>query len=559
MVIVLWGLAAMGACAQQNAARPGETALEAPTFHCLGVRWYVEGDANGNAKVALYYRKTGAKTWKEAMPLFRVEGEKCQPPLPAGRSLFAGSAFDLAPGTSYDLRLTLADPDGGGADRVLRCATRREPSVSPKARMLYAAPGDGGGSGSREAPFKGLQAAQDAARPGDVINLAPGVYRGEFTVSKNGEEGKPIVWRGAAQGETILDGGGAARVISAGDARHVYLLRLTIRNGHYGIVAHGCSALYINRCHFYDIQTGFTAHGKNQKNITVTDCLIEGPCTWPRTKGIEEPEGVEVQGDGNVVAYNRIRGMADGISIFREPSHANDFYNNDISECTDDGTEMDYGGQNVRCFRNRYTNIFQGVSVQPLYGGPCYVFRNALYNIEVEPYKIHNGPSGILFFHNTTVKTGMPMLVWTPEPFSSSVFRNNLFIGSNDNYALEVTARNAKADWDYDGYGIGPFKIFASWNGRRYETFEQFGAQSGIERHALLLTEASLFASGIGIPADVKRQFDPGANDLRLRSGVKAIDAGQRLPNLNEGFAGRAPDLGAYEYGSRMPHYGPRP
>lgn len=45
------------------------------------------------------------------------------------------------------------------------------------------------------------------------------------------------------------------------------------------------------------------------------------------------------------------------------PGHATDFYNNDISECTDDRIEMDSGGQNTRCFRNRLTNCYQGIRV----------------------------------------------------------------------------------------------------------------------------------------------------------------------------------------------------
>ena len=60
----------------------------------------------------------------------------------------------------------------------------------------------------------------------------------------------------------------------------------------------------------------------------------------------------------------------------------------------DDGIELDYSQRNTRCFHNRLTNVFQGISLQPVYGGPVYVFRNALYNVAVEPFKLHNNPSG---------------------------------------------------------------------------------------------------------------------------------------------------------------------
>jgi len=45
---------------------------------------------------------------------------------------------------------------------------------------------------------------------------------------------------------------------------------------------------------------------------------------------------------------------------------------------------------------------------------------------------------------------------------------------------------------------------------------------------------------------------------LTLRQDGKAVDAGSPLPNICEDFAGRAPDLGAIEYGQPLPHYGPR-
>jgi hypothetical protein len=44
--------------------------------------------------------------------------------------------------------------------------------------------------------------------------------------------------------------------------------------------------------------------------------------------------------------------------------------------------------------------------------------------------------------------------------------------------------------------------------------------------------------------------------DFRLKA---AAARGVTLPNVADGFAGRAPDLGAVELGQTPPHYGPRP
>jgi hypothetical protein len=35
-------------------------------------------------------------------------------------------------------------------------------------------------------------------------------------------------------------------------------------------------------------------------------------------------------------------------------------------------------------------------------------------------------------------------------------------------------------------------------------------------------------------------------------------DRGLAMPNVTDGFGGRAPDLGALESGQALPHYGPR-
>ena len=47
-----------------------------------------------------------------------------------------------------------------------------------------------------------------------------------------------------------------------------------------------------------------------------------------------------------------------------------------------------------------------------------------------------------------------------------------------------------------------------------------------------------------------------GASPLSRKNN--AIDAGAVLPNVNDGYHGDGPDLGAYELGSELPHYGPR-
>jgi len=46
--------------------------------------------------------------------------------------------------------------------------------------------------------------------------------------------------------------------------------------------------------------------------------------------------------------------------------------------------------------------------------------------------------------------------------------------------------------------------------------------------------------------------------DFRLTPACVAVDAGCHLPNVNDDYTGKAPDLGALELDQPMPIYGPR-
>ncbi len=558
--------------AARNASRPvGEPVLEPATLHSLGAYWIVQGDANANARVTVEYRQAGSGEWRGGPPLFRVEkgahrNDKGQSKLavPEDGWLFAGSVLFLQPDTAYELRLNLSDPDGGEAQQILQARTIGEPAIPANMRTRYVVPGDGGGSGTAEDPFRGLVEAQRNAAPGDLFILRAGVYPGTFTVDRSGVPGQPIVWRGEAG--AILDGQGEAperpgRIISANDAHDVWFEGLELRRGDYGLVGHNSARIVLRRCHIHDVDYGLTCTNNDQDTVQgwfVSDNVIEGPCTWPRSKGIEEQRGIQVTGTGHVVCYNRITGFADAIDTF--PSQrcaAIDFHHNDISGMTDDGIEMDYSERNTRCFYNRLTNVFQGISEQPIYGGPVYILRNVLYNLGIETFKLHNSPSGALIMHNTSVKAGEPLLLYTNEPVRNCVFRNNLFLGTSGSFAYESTAPMINCDFDYDGFGGGPWTQFLKWNGQRYATFEEMRQSAPVYRHATLVDPASAFASGV-LPPQTVEAFVAPAPDLRLRAGTAAIDAGEALPGINDGFAGVAPDLGAYEYGQELPHYGPR-
>jgi hypothetical protein len=65
--------------------------------------------------------------------------------------------------------------------------------------------------------------------------------------------------------------------------------------------------------------------------------------------------------------------------------------------------------------------------------------------------------------------------------------------------------------------------------------------------------------SRIEVPGSVNTRFQTEAIDARLNPDSGAVDAGVRVTNFNDTFAGAAPDLGCCELGQPLPRYGPRP
>ncbi|HVE40530.1 MAG TPA: right-handed parallel beta-helix repeat-containing protein [Planctomycetota bacterium] len=557
-------LALVPSAGDDAAAPQGEPVLDPPTLRSLGVSWVVKGDANRNAKVAVEYRKPGAAAWKVGPPLFRVE-KGLPKDLPEGW-LFAGSLVLLEPGTAYEIRLKLSDPDGGSVEKILKASTISEPSAPASAPLRHVAPGSGGGSGTAADPFKGIAEAESRAKPGDVFLVHAGAYPGVFTVKKSGEPGKPIVWRGAGDGDVVIGGADAApEGIRAEGVHDVWFERLVVRNKDYGLLAHEAAGLVIRRCRFEKVKNGIY-NGRNTKDAVrgwwISDNVLEGVSPWPRPGDkLDENEwrGIQITGEGHVIAWNRVHQFKDAIDTF--PSGrcaAIDIHNNDLSELNDDGIELDFSQRNVRCFENRIVNTHCAISTQPVLGGPAYVFRNVMFNSVNEPFKMHSDPSGVLFYHNTSVRQGMALQLFTPAHVRNCVMRNNLFVGTTGPFAYESTAKMVDCDFDYDGFAGGPWKMFLKWNEVRYAAFEDLKAKAPVYRHAVRIDAATLFAGAVAVPANPLRPVER-AVDLRLKPGSAAIDAGEPLPGFNDGFVGKGPDLGATELGQELPLYGPRP
>jgi len=613
-----------------DTVHPGRFIVEPPTLLCAGFEWEIEGDDNRNASVTVSYREKGAAEWKQALPLLRLHGEKVferqlfDYEVP---NMFAGSIFNLAPGTEYECKFVISDPDGvrGRATRTVHVTTRTEPKAYGGGRVLHVYPPDYDGP-KEEPAFTGLMQAyygtgmgywgSATVEPGDVILVHAGLYKsnrlkyyeplglhfhGAYILTKSGTPDKPIVIRAAGDGEAVFDGNGCYRLFDVMFADYTHIEGLTIRNTDVAIYAgvryeHGCQGLVIRNCRMEHVGCGVLAQYSESKNFYIADNIILGRDDPSRLRGwtgmwrklgplarLDSFIGIDINGQGHVVCHNYIAYFHDAIDVTEqgppEPGKSKcvsiDIYNNDLFHMADDFIEADCGVHNIRVFGNRGFNAaHHGLSAQPIYGGPAYFIRNVIYNVPPGgAFKFNIHPSGVIAYHNTLCAE------WTTSPpFSNVHLRNNLFLGIDKpkRPILNVRTYTSYSSFDYDGFrpnrnsdvqfvwkspGGGKTKDYdlkGEVVGGSFATLEEFSRATGQERHGTTV-DYDIFRN-VRMPdrENPGRIYRPEDFDFRLKPGSAAVDRGCALPNVNDDFEGKAPDLGALETGKRVPVYGPR-
>jgi hypothetical protein len=558
--------AGRSSAAASDAVIPGQIRADA-TFEHIGVLWAIAGDTDRDSRMTLEFRRPDETVWHAGAPAGRAYPSLVVDGAPLGLDYWAASALFLQPGQVYDLRLTLTDPDGGDVTQTISASTRAMLAPDPNGRQRYVIPGGSGGDGTPGSPFRGAQTAANAAAPGDVFHLAAGVYA-PFQLLTGGAAGHPIVFSGPEGGAAVIDGAGAERgIVTLGESDRsigfVIVQGLTLRNGAWGVDAQNTHDILLSRNTITAVDNGVLnrREGGLEYNQTLADNIIQGRTPWPGT-GIPEEEGIDLRGSGNVVAYNRVQYFGDCISVnpFTGPSYANDVVGNDVAYCVDDGIEIDANQANVRVWRNRVMDARMGVSVQPIRGGPAYIFRNEFFNLQSDPIKMHNDTTGFWVVHNTSAMNANGQsddgAMWR-----NAVFRNNLILGTA--YAFEFTTApdEGTRDFDYDAWGTtraigGSTAPYFKWNDTRYARLADLQA-FGVEKHGIAAAFGHLASAAL--PAGWDVDVPPGSRDLRLAPAAPEIDAGADLPNLNDPFVSDGhPDLGAFEAGQPLPHYGPR-
>ena len=204
-----------------------------------------------------------------------------------------------------------------------------------------------------------VTAGRPRVKPGDTILVHAGLYKyhpeyytgdrtinattpfeGTYYLTANGTPEKPIVIKGAGDGEVIFDGNGNFNLFNVKAADYNYFEGMTFRNTDIAIWAGtqfiaGSKGLTVKNCRFEDVGMGVFTNYSGSSNFYIADNYFIGRndpkhligwtgAFWAQFDGVDGQKfppvmasyiAVRLYGPGHVVAYNYVANFHDGIDI----------------------------------------------------------------------------------------------------------------------------------------------------------------------------------------------------------------------------------------------------
>src|SRR5258706_3586633 len=486
-------------------ALPAAAQKAIATFESIGL-YHTPAADPGAAGCPVRYRKSGESSWKEGFPLwFDARNRECR-----------GSLVHLAPGTKYEVEI---------AGQALTANTWDE--KFPVSQTIKVESG------------KTLNITKGGTRDGYVLYTGPATIDGQDAEQFNVVIAAPYVivrgltLKGAKQDAIRVNEGAHDVVIEDNDVSGWGRLRNSGPGWQIGVdmdsgVRADCrrspgkiERLIIQRNRIHDPRYGAHSwdygHPAGRQGITISYC---GGNHVLRNNEITSSDGHY---------YNDGIGGEDNFSDTGFPNADSDIYGNVVTHVWDDAIEAEGGNRNVRMWGNYLDQTGTGIASTVTHWGPLYIFRN-VYNhspmrSQPPPDADDRGPffkagSGDKYgngrryiFHNTAMQptgsgqyplgAGTGIIGNSKQPLTNTVSRNNVFQALRRNWAAINEAGGSGNDFDYDVS-----------NGKLSE------------------------------PHGISGGPDAG------------IDRGVRLPNFNDNFQGKAPDIGAQESGAPVLRFG---
>lgn len=509
------------------------------TFNCISLYWTPEGGAEDKT-CSVHYRAVGETAWREAFsPWFDKRiGE------------YRGSIVQLHSNTTYEVKLALP---AGGPSAELKATTWNE--TFPIAKTI------------------------------EVDNMTGKTYVADQSGTA---QGYVLYTHRAGAPTAMFDGADKIDNAIEVNAAYVILRGFTIRGTKINgiLLGKGCHDIVIEECDIsgwgriskegfgVDYDSAIFSRDKTLTRVVIQRNRMHDPRSnsnsWQEFReSIHSyhpmgPQGIffsNCEGN-NVLRYNDfmtddnhycndIFGGEDNRSLRGYPGADSDVYGNHIEGCWDDGLEMEGGGCNIRVWGNYINRTMVKVAIAGLSVGPIYVFRNVA-GISRFGHKGYGGGPFLkmggapltgggraYIFHNTILQPPGPPdfndTIGCNEGLSQSggpemlsiVSRNNiLHIRKVGGTSIRDQSKEPNREYDYD-----------------YDLYSGRIKTAGIvEQHGIK-----------GIPIYAANRPE---GDFSLDPSSPGFDAGVVIPNFNDGFAGKAPDVGAFEAGSRPMEFG---
>jgi len=624
----------VGCAVAAGAAKPEGLRLYA-NYNTVSVYLPCEGDS---VSTTVQYRRQGSRRWALAQPLVPIKSER-----------LAGCVFGLEPGSAYHIRVTMRE---GSARKVFSgsVTTRSNLLPLPKGKVIHVCPtGSDSADGGKDAPLATITHAMDQAKPGDVVVLAPGIYRQSVRIAKSGTPGAPILLYGqdgatitgasveyvkagpgsfthvcddlykaplldrtlyvAAEGKRLYywkklellkagkekthrgkifevkggwayddedrqlyirmpDGSDPNRTsieiaqftegVVLDNVRHVILEGLDVGYfGNFCVVLRDSSNCVVRSCRIHHARNGLAILGAGASENLVQDCEFEDTevFSWPwHMCKAHDPEGCAIllkAGRGNVIRDNRLHGFFNGIAASMWGQLADERFNRDMDvhgnrvwDTGDDSFEPEGACVNQRYWNNEARDVLVGISLAPITVGPCYFIRNTIYNHHITGVKLSNDTSGpCMLYHNTFVTTVRKTDRYRDRKsvngisnsgaYHNLTFRNNIIQGTIHAFYDWLEKPPRGLDMDYDClFSTHPRNFFVI-DQRTFAGLGELSAAKGLELRGMRANP---------------RFVNLAKGDLRLKPFSPVIDKAVLLPNINNHFAGRAPDIGAHEF-----------
>ncbi len=414
----------------------------------------------------------------------------------------------------------------------------------------------------------------------DVIHTGPWHEAfGSIDIRVAGEPGRAIVIQPAGDGEVMIDGGDRYAMFDTSQADHVWIKDIKARNTECVVLAglypfgRAPDGLIVTGLHAENVRMGVYGDESTGEGWYICDNTLIGRGVGNMSMNQHiSPFGIEVAGRGHVVSYNHVEWFQDGIDMGwwdrstnyqrNDYSASIDVSNNYVFGCGDNSVEADGSYFNGRFIRNAFI-YDNSASTQSTPGGPYYFIRNIIYDQTRSNSGVFKLPSSLIALHNT-FSTNHAVGRWARGKLT---FLNNLFVYAPGRRRRDEPVRMIHLKdpapacvSNYNGFRFYPEHMPGKpyvFDKKEYASLDEFAAATGHNKNSILIPGYEELFVKVPEP-DGEPNYKFEELDFRLKPGTPAIDAGKVIPNINDDFTGKAPDLGAIEHGTPMPHYGPR-